>query len=105
MHADTAALRAVNLLPARMKLRIYADMPWSVRLRAAFAPAKRQHPKEIIEPRVGDDDVLSYNMLYRQMLDLVRCRRHYPLSEASYCRNGPATNPLLLSCSRATHRL
>ncbi len=73
VRAYIAALRAVNLLPPRMKLRIYADMPWSIRLRAVVAPLKRQHPKELIEPRVGDDDVLPYDMLYRQMLDLVRC--------------------------------
>ena len=62
----------MNLLPPRMKLRIYADMPWSVRLRAVAAPFKGQHPKELIEPRVGDEDMLPYDMLYRQMLDLVR---------------------------------
>ena len=80
-RAHTAAPCAVNLLPPRMKLRIYADMPWSVRLRAVAAPFKGQHPKEVIEPRVGDDDMLPYDMLYRQMLDLVRCCQCYLLSE------------------------
>ena len=81
LHHKTCCLGAVNLLPARMKLRIFADMPWSVRIRAGVAPLKRQHPKELIEPRVGDDDILPFDMLYRQMLDLVRCRSFCP----SFC--------------------
>ena len=94
LRADSAALRAVNLLPTRMKLRIFADMPWNIRLGACLAPLKRQSPKAVIAPRVGDDDALSYTQLYRQMLDLVR--HHRPrLLRSTYCLHG--TNPPLVT--------
>ena len=70
----SSRLHAVNLLPPRMKLRIFADMPWSVRLGTCFAPLRGKSPKGVIEPRVGDPDTLPFDMLYRQMLELVRPR-------------------------------
>ena len=76
-----------------MKLRIYADMPWSVRLRTGLAPFRGQSPKAIIEPRVGDDDALSYTQLYRQLLDLVRAESIACLEQVTTIWSLPSYTP------------
>lgn len=65
-------LRAVDLLPPRMKLQIFVDMPWRIRLKTCLAPLAGKSPQEVMTPAVADPTYLGYAKLYRMMLDLVR---------------------------------
>jgi len=60
----------VDLLPARLKIRIFRDMPWNIRLRTICAPLSRKSPQEVMAPAVADPNVLGYTKLYCMMLDL-----------------------------------
>lgn len=61
----------MDLLPARLKIRIFRDMPWNIRLRTICAPLSRKSPQEVMAPAVADPNVLGYTKLYCMMLDLV----------------------------------
>ncbi len=61
----------MDLLPPRLKIRIFRDMPWNIRLRTICAPLQRKSPKEVMTPAVADPHVLGYTKLYTMMLDLV----------------------------------
>ncbi len=62
----------MDLLPPRMKLQIFVDMPWRIRLKTCLAPLAGKSPQEVMTPAVADPTYLGYAKLYRMMLDLVR---------------------------------
>ena len=61
----------MDLLPPRMKLQIFVDMPWRIRLKTCLAPLAGKSPQEVMTPAVADPTYLGYAKLYRMMLDLV----------------------------------
>ncbi len=69
----------MDLLPPRMKLQIFVDMPWRIRLKTCLAPLAGKSPQEVMTPAVADPTYLGYAKLYRMMLDLV-CAPARPLS-------------------------
>ena len=54
-----------------MKLQIFVDMPWRIRLKTCLAPLAGKSPQEVMTPAVADPTYLGYAKLYRMMLDLV----------------------------------
>ena len=67
---------AVDMLPPRMKLQLFLDMPWRIRLKTCLAPLAGKSPQEVMTPAVADPTYLGYTKLYRLMLDLVSGRHH-----------------------------
>ena len=65
---------AVDMLPNRMKLQIFVDMPWRIRLATCIAPLCGKSPQQVMTPAVADPEFLGYNRLYRMMLDMVRAQ-------------------------------
>lgn len=60
----------VDMLPKRVKLQIFRDMPWSIRLRTITAPLCNKSPQEVMTPAVANPNVLGYLKLYIMMLDM-----------------------------------
>ena len=69
------------MLPKRMKLQIFADMPWRIRLATCLAPLCGRSAQQVMAPAVADPVHLGYSRLYRMMLDMVRLRPYVLL----YC--------------------
>ncbi len=64
----------MDMLPSRVKLQIFVDMPWRIRLRTIAAPLTGRSPQEVMTPAVADPSKLGYLKLYKMMLDMVRNR-------------------------------
>jgi hypothetical protein len=60
----------VDLLPSRLKLQIFVDMPWRIRLATIAAPFKGKSPQQVMTPAVADPAKLGYLKLYKMMLDM-----------------------------------
>ena len=85
---------SVDLLPPRMKLQIFVDMPWRVRLKTCVAPLTGKSPQQVMTPAVADPTYLGYARLYRMMLDLVSTQKYFGMHRAAFRKLPTAKVPL-----------
>lgn len=70
LYKTRLAVFHIDMLPPRIKIQIFRDMPWSIRLQTIFAPLHGKSPQEVMTPAVADPSVLGYLKLYIMMLDM-----------------------------------
>jgi hypothetical protein len=90
----------VDLLPSRVKLQIFVDMPWRIRLRTIAAPLAGKSPQEVMTPAVADPSKLGYLKLYKMMLDMSMRQIAKALRVFAY----PENFPVIVHCIHGKDR-
>ena len=70
--SSSATVAAADLVPAKVKLYIFYNMPKQVKLKTILAPLCGKTPEQVMAPAVADSHKLGYDKMYRLLLDHVR---------------------------------